>query len=239
MASQTNLTNSIAFQNIVYIEDHEKTEIKQVHGFGVRGNKFVFIKKSNSFLSRIWFSILKAFRIIKIDQKLIDALKQKTLLHIKTDDYKKWSLENAKITKLGLKNLIDRNEFLELNHINDSKKITEVENLQKAGKQNASDKKKLEAKIKTLENQIKLYNDEIKELKAGAETVPETHDIVPNQGFFDKKIQRLEEENKKFKKFIKSAIPEVNIHEVLKSTHKKPEKTSSPTTKKRVKNEKV
>lgn len=112
MTNCVTLTHEDAFANIKLLEELENLPKKQVYGFGVDGKRFKIIKMSDGFFTRIWFSILKFLKFIKADDKSIKQLKDYTIDHLKCNDYKEWAKTHYKVSKVGIKNLIEENEEL-------------------------------------------------------------------------------------------------------------------------------
>ena len=100
------LSHIQALNNLELIERKATLEPKNIHTYGVRGNKIVLITSKDGFLTRIWNSFLKFLRFIKTDKKNLESLENITVTHTKQDDYKKWAEENGKATTEGIKRLM-------------------------------------------------------------------------------------------------------------------------------------
>ncbi len=112
MTNCVTLTHEDVFANIKLLEKLENLPKKTVYGFGVDGKRFTIIKMDDGFFARIWFSILKFLKFIKADDKSIKQLKQYTFDHLKCNDYKEWAKTHYKVSKVGIKNLIEENQEL-------------------------------------------------------------------------------------------------------------------------------
>ncbi len=162
MSTTTKLTNQNTFENLTLIENHSQTAPADVYGWGVRGNKFSYVLKSDNFLKKIWFQFLKLIRMIKTDDASVNGLKDRTAAQVKEQSYNDWAKDNGKITKLGMQNLLARNQLLEQ---------------QAAAKQEPTDNEKT---IKEKDDQIASLTAELAKFKKrAAKKSSHPHDKTP------------------------------------------------------------
>jgi chromosome segregation ATPase len=112
MTNCVTLTHEDAFANIKLMEKLDSLQKKEIYGVGVDGKRFKLMKMKDNFFSRIWFSILKFLKFIKADDKSIKQLRQYTIDHLQCSDYKEWATTHSKVSKVGIKSLIEENDEL-------------------------------------------------------------------------------------------------------------------------------
>lgn len=231
MTSGLTLSHKDAFDNISSIESFEELQRREVHGFGVRGKHFVLIKRQNSFLSRIWFSFLKFFRIIKVDPKSIERLKEATITHIRQDDYKEWSKTNGKITKLGIQNLIDRNAELE-NMIQEYSAKPKVEELTPEVKRNLQEMQTIIATLRVQLASAQAENEHLHqdlpsqsakgtifEHKDGDSAEVKMAEAIKSKEHYKRKWKDAEITNTNLARAWTHAHPELSVKDYLKQHH--------------------
>ncbi len=72
--------------NIVLWNNYQKYPSKDVFGFGIRNNRFVLIKTTDSFIQRCLFILLRCLNFISRDSDKVKNLHERTLAYLKTPE---------------------------------------------------------------------------------------------------------------------------------------------------------
>lgn len=139
------ISNIQTFQSYSKLTDPQKKSVT----FGVRGNKFVLVTKSDPLLTRIWNAILNFLHIIKTDKSSIKSLNDRSIKVLKDEPgksllqalYSTSGLESDAVNKAkadlaaSIKKLQDDNDALTLklaqDQIEKAKAQPELDSLQK------------------------------------------------------------------------------------------------------------
>lgn len=104
------LSHQDAYYNAKLLEKKQTLPEDEIYLFGTMGSRMVMIQRTSSFLSRLWHLLLKIFGFLDTSSRVIERLTDATFMHRKSADYKKWALENGKITPLERKKWMEKHQ---------------------------------------------------------------------------------------------------------------------------------
>lgn len=158
MASTVALSHLETFNNLNTHEKFSSLEKKSVYGFGVQGKKFVLVQTTDSLLSRIWFSVLKFLRFIKVEQPAIVKFLAANKTHFDLKAYQDWAAKDNKLLPSEIVALKGANAALKANNAAKSAALTttqsELEATRKSGEKSRKRSKEKSKEIQTLNKQI-------------------------------------------------------------------------------------
>ncbi|MEC7839175.1 MAG: hypothetical protein VX777_03950 [Chlamydiota bacterium] len=257
MTNNTQLSHDDAYKNFKMLERYDRLEKSKVYGFGVRGKRFTLVKKDDSFISKIWFSILKFLRFVKADPNSVSRLREYTDLHCKQGSFQSWANENGKVSlerrsqlllenaeltrRLNDEQLENQSSSSHLHHEIETKNST-IESLRSEIASERAEHEKISHDLRRKEEElINLKSSMQSEIDAlrnkSKEPNTEMKSEIKN---YESKIKKLEKENLYYSTGWKELSPDKRIRTFLKE-HNLYEGIQSkfPSKKKSKKNKKV